>query len=908
MTSPARLPAPLIPLNTSVIKFDSVGGKGANLVALANAGFEVPNAFLIPTSAYREFVNGNQLTDRISRILAANDPNNPDDLETASGQIRKEFSAGEVSTGFLSSLGVGRRWLGGGPVAVRSSATAEDLPEMSFAGQQDTFLNVVGDRALAEAVVKCWSSLWTARAIGYRARNAIAHTEIALSVVVQQMVPSQASGVLFTANPLTGRRSEMVIDATLGLGEALVSGQVEPDHYVVDTDKGKIAKKTLGRKDVVIQGEAGGGVRTERRTAGDEQAIPDEIILQLANTGSQIEAHFNFPQDIEWAWADEKLYILQSRPITSLFPIPEGPDTDHAQVYFSFGAVQGLLAPMTPLGQDAIRLIFAGGSSLLGFDRTYKTQGVLYLAGERLWGNFTAVIHHPIGARLAPKVFPGIEPGSINALHTILNDPDIGAGSGQIRIGTFRRIGKFMVRLFRKIFYFARDPEVKAAEIREDYEAEVKNFKEKYAASDGEQISLEKGIEMYRQIYQSFIYVIPNVATGAAAGLLPLLILNRLSNHLTGSNQLALETTRGLPNNVTTEMDLALWETAKKIRSDSESLVTMASSPAQDLADAYLKGDLPETAQEAITAFMNDYGFRGLGEIDIGRPRWRENPTQIMQTLQSYLKITDASKAPDTIFQRGEKESQAAIAALETAARKTFAGKVKARVIRATARRVRALAGLRESPKYYIVKKMGIIRQALQDCGTRLAQEGKLEQANDLFYLHLDELEGFANGDQGNWQALIRERRETFEREMRRRQVPRMMISDGRVFYEGMGSAELEGDALQGSPVSPGVVEGTARVVFDPHEAEFSPGEILVCPGTDPAWTPLFLAAGGLVMETGGMMTHGAIVAREYGIPAVVGIDRATERIRTGDRIRVNGSTGLIEWVDYVHQKLSRSS
>ena len=667
---------------------------------------------------------------------------------------------------------------------------------------------------------------------------------------------------------------------------------------MVDTTQREISKKTLGSKDVIIHGEAGGGVRTEKGNAGDHQAIPDEIILQLADTGNQIEAHFNFPQDIEWAWAGEKLYILQSRPITSLFPIPKGPDTDQIQVYFSFGAVQGLLAPMTPLGQDAIRLIFAGGSSLLDFDLSYKTQGVIYSAGERLWGNFTALIRHPIGAKMALKVFPGIEPGSIDALNAILNDPDIGARSGRLRISTFRRIGKFMVKLFQKIFYFARNPEVKAAAIREDYEAEIKKFKEKYAAPEGEQINLKMCIEMYRQIYQSFIYVIPNVAAGAAAGLLPLLFLNRVSDHLTGSNQLALEITRGLPNNVTTEMDLALWETAKQIRSDADSLEAMTSSPAQGLADAYLKKRLPETAQKAIAAFMERYGFRGLGEIDIGRPRWRENPTQIIQTLQSYLKITDETHAPDVIFQRGEEQAVAAIADLENAARKTFAGRIKARIIRAASRRIRALAGLRERPKFSIVKKMGIIRQALLNCGAQLVLEGKLEQDDDLFYLHLDELESFSNGDRRDWKALICERRETFEREMRRKQVPRMMVSDGRVFYEGMSSSEVEGDAIQGSPVSPGVVEGTAHIVFDPHEADLSPGEILVCRGTDPAWTPLFLAAVGLVMETGGMMTHGAIVAREYGIPAVVGIDRATERIRTGDRIRVNGSTGLIEWRD----------
>lgn len=898
MTTPATLPAPLIPLHASQIEFESVGGKGANLAALAQAGFNVPDAFLVPTSAYREFVIENQLDKRILHILGSIDSSVPEELESASGQIRAAFSGGEISENLSGALEIGWRWLGGGPVAVRSSATAEDLPEMSFAGQQDTFLNVVGRQPLIEAVIKCWSSLWTARAIGYRHRNNIPQTEISLSVVVQRMVQSQASGVMFTANPLTGLRSEVVIDATLGLGEALVSGQVEPDHYVVDAHAGTITNKSLGNKSVVIHGKVEGGVRIEKVEAANQQAVPDEVILQLAETSKQIETIFDFPQDIEWAWADGELFVLQSRPITSLYPIPKGIPTGSLQAFFSFGAVQGILGPMTPLGQDAIRLIFAGGATLFGFHLDHKSQGVIYIGGERLWGNLTAVIRHPIGARLAPKIFPGIEPGSLDALDAILSDPKIEAGSGKLRLHTFRRIGKFALMMYRRFFYFARNPEVKAQEIKQNYEAEIENLRGKYFQNGPHLLDLDECIDLYRQIYQTFIYVIPNVAGGAAIGLIPLFFLNQFSKKLTSSNQLALEITRGLPNNVTTEMDLFLWDLAKQIRADDESLEVVTSNPAEVLAGDYLEGKLPESAQLALDTFMEKYGMRGLGEIDIGRPRWRENPSQILQTLQSYLKITDESSAPDVIFKRGEKEAKAAIAALEKAARQTFAGEIKAGIIRALSRRVRALAGLRESPKFYIVQVMGIIRRGLLDCGAQLVKGGKLAEEDDLFYLYLDELEAFAKDEQRDWKALVRERREGFEREKQRRQVPRLMVSDGRAFYEGMSAGGQEGGDLRGSPVSPGVVEGNARIVFDPHEADLSPGDILVCPGTDPAWTPLFLAAGGLVMEVGGMMTHGAIVAREYGIPAVVGVDQATSRIENGERIRVNGSTGLIERVD----------
>ncbi len=265
-------------------------------------------------------------------------------------------------------------------MAVRSSATAEDLPNLSFAGQQDTFLNVIGEGAVLEAVLKCWGSLWTARAIGYRARNNIPHEGLALAVVVQRMVESEASGVLFTANPLTGLRAESAIDAVFGLGEALVSGQVEPDHYVVDHQAGRIVKKALGAKALALHGDRGGGVAPSNRERSQEQALPDAQILELAELGQRVQAEYGFPQDIEWAWADGRFTVLQSRAITSLYPLPEKVPAEPLKVFFSFGAVQGMLDPMTPLGQDAIRMIFAGGARLLWLLRAQPAHAGRYLS------------------------------------------------------------------------------------------------------------------------------------------------------------------------------------------------------------------------------------------------------------------------------------------------------------------------------------------------------------------------------------------------------------------------------------------------------------------------------------------------------------------------------------------------
>ncbi|MBI9045522.1 MAG: hypothetical protein JEZ06_13610 [Anaerolineaceae bacterium] len=873
---------------------EMVGGKGANLSKLAQAGFPVPRAYFLTTRAFKMFVQENRLQRGIEELISDLDEDDPADLERVSEIIRTRFSAGRIPIEVQSVILEVYEKLGHAPLAVRSSATAEDLPEMSFAGQQDTFLNVIGVENILKAVIDCWSSLWTARAMGYRQRNRIPHSEVSLAVVIQEMVPSEASGVMFTANPLSGSRSELVIDATLGLGEALVSGLVEPDHYVVNLLDGKSLQKTLGSKHLVMHGQALGGVYSEEMDASDHQAVSDTQILELSDIGMRIAYLYAFPQDIEWAISKGKIHVLQSRPITALFPVPEGMPGQPLQAYFSFGAVQGLLGPMTPLGRDAIRYIFAGGASLFGFKETHHSQKTIHEAGGRLWGNLSGIIRNPPGRKMAARAFSAVEPGSIPALKKIIAEVELQSGKGKLSLDTLKRFAKFVFPIARNMIRSIRFPEGKVQGVLREAEGEIRILEERAGAFQGETPDLAHSSELFKQIYFSFIYAVPHIMGKALAGLLPMILMNKISNHFTGSGDKALEITRGMPNNITTEMDLFLWETANLIRKDASTTETMLKTEVQELGQLYLDGNLPQTAQEAIAVFMNKFGMRGVGEIDIGHPRWRENPSPIIQVLQSYLQIEDETLAPDVVFARGAQAAEAAILELETAARKTFAGKIKARLIRKIASIIRELAGLREYPKYHIINRMGIIRESLLASGADLVVQGILVQADDLFFLFSDELDALAKEELPDVKTLVSDRRADYASEERRRQVPRLILSDGRAFYEGLGKEEDGDGIIQGSPVSPGVVEGRVRVVLDPQHADLEPGEIMICPGTDPAWTPLFLAAGGLIMEVGGMMTHGAIVAREYGIPAVVGVDRATERFKTGQKITLDGSTGKI--------------
>ncbi len=430
---------------------------------------------------------------------------------------------------------------------------------------------------------------------------------------------------------------------------------------------------------------------------------------------------------------------------------------------------------------------------------------------------------------------------------------------------------------------------------REQSQRQLDSFLTDFSVRFDQADTLTKQILLLEEVLSSgfpfLLYnFVPVFGTGIAS-------LNLLLHLPTEGGPDPLTITRGLPHNVTTEMDLALWQVAQAIREDETAVSHVTHTDANTLAQEYLDIQLPEAAQTAVSHFLTQYGMRGLAEIDIGRPRWRENPIHIMQTVQSYLKINDPNMAPDAVFARGAVEAEAMIDPLATAVQRN-SNRVKAKLARIAARRVRTLAGLRETPKFAMMQMFGMARAKLLQSGQQLTANSVLSQPDDLFYFHLAELKELAAGDERDWIGLAAERRDLYAREKQRRQIPRLLLSDGHAFYEGTAVSDDENGDFSGTPVSPGSVEGVVRIVFDPHETQLLPGEILVCPGTDPAWTPLFLAAGGLITEVGGLMTHGSVVAREYGIPAVVGVHQATTRLQTGQRIRLNGSSGQIELLE----------
>ncbi|HEY8599860.1 MAG TPA: PEP/pyruvate-binding domain-containing protein, partial [Thermomicrobiales bacterium] len=819
-------------------------------------------------------------------------------LAALAADARAVLLAAPVPAAIASAIaaGYGALWADAPvPVAVRSSATAEDLPYASFAGQQDTYLNIVGHAAVIDAVRRCWASLWTDRAVTYRASNRIDPRGVRLAVVVQRMVASQVAGILFTANPLTGKRRQAVIDASPGLGEAVVSGAVNPDHFVVDTPTGAIVERRLGDKRVVIEAVAGGGTRrVETADATDAACLSDAQIGALVALGARVEAHYGTPQDTEWAIDPAgALWLTQSRPITTLFPLPENAPIgdDDLRVYFSFNVAQGVYGPLTPSGMQAFRLI--GSAVVTAFGRPpadrYIGPPIIAEAANRFYLDVTPLLRSTGGRRLAEQLLQHMEARTAAIVRRLDADPRL-ATVETPRGPLMRRVVGIAAR--NRVPFFLAQALVQPRAAR----GRVARLEGELRALGvvGPRASAAERLAAVERLFAA----IPRVLFGVGPVFVVGLAANALAGRLLGDlatpdeRQIAM---RALPHNPTTEMDLALWALAQRVRADADAERLVRATPPAQLAADYRAGLLLQVLQAGLADFLHTYGHRGVAEIDLGVSRWGEDPTHIFGVLANYLQLDNHESAPDRQFRRAATEARAMVAIV--AGRAGQRGRLRGALVGIALRRARALAGLREMPKNYVVLVLAEVRALLLPVGAELADAGRLAAPDDIFFLTLPEMYAAIGGvDQ---RALVRERRATHAQEQKRRHLPRILLSDG---TEPTGEAAVAADvgALTGTPASAGTVTATARVILDPTGARLEPGEILVVPSTDPGWTPLFLTAGGLVMEMGGAMSHGAVVAREYGIPAVVGVAEAIERIATGQRITVDGAAGTITIVDAV--------
>ncbi|MEV7899360.1 rifamycin-inactivating phosphotransferase [Streptomyces cyaneofuscatus] len=856
-----------------------VGGKGAQLGALSRIdGIRVPDGFCVTTDAFRRVVaRVPSLDDRLDR-LSRTDPDDREALRTLSADIRRAIEetsipadlAAEI-TGALARLGEGTA------VAVRSSATAEDLPTASFAGQQDTYLNVVGPAEVLRHVSRCWASLFTERAVAYRRRNGIDHRTVQMAVVVQRMVFPEAAGVLFTADPLTGNRRTATVDAGFGLGEALVSGLVNPDVFTVRG--GAVIARAIAAKQRAVHALPGGGTQEVEVDPQRQErpALTDAQVLRLVELGRRIEAHFGRPQDIEWCLADDGFRIVQSRPITTVYPIPHAGDQER-HIYVSVGHQQMMTDAMKPLGLSL-------------WQRTAMVP--MHEAGGRLFVDVTPRLASPASrAALLDLVGRG-DPLVRDALETVLDrddpvpplpdtglaEPPAGGASGPPAAGASAPSAE-------------ADPAI-VPELIERSRASVAALERDLRTRSGPALFdfLLEAFEEHKRVLGD-----PLSMRAITAGMEATWWLNDQLGEWLGEKNAADTLTLSAPGNITSEMGLDLLDVADVIRPHPEVVAFLkgVEKGAEDegFLDELAKLPGGTEAREAIDAYLDRYGMRCVGEIDITRPRWRERPTTLVPLILDNVRNFGPGAAAHR-FEEGRAKARQKEQDVLMRLRALPDGDRRAEAAKRMIDQVRAFAGYREYPKYGIVSRSFLYKQALLEEAGRLVQADVLSEREDIFYLTFPELHDVVRSQQAD-DRLIRRRKDAF-RSYETLTPPRVLTSDGEALTGAYRREDVPAGALAGLAVSTGTVEGTARVVLDLADADLGAGDILVTRFTDPSWSPLFVGVAGLVTEVGGLMTHGAVIAREYGLPAVVGVEGATRLIRDGQRIRVHGTDGYVE-------------
>ncbi len=825
-----------------------VGGKGAALGELSRIdGVAVPPGFCVTTDAFGRILAGAPpIEERLAR-LSRLAPGDGEAIRALSAEIRRAVEGIAIPDDVALAITRALARLGEqAACAVRSSATAEDLPTASFAGQYDSYLNVVGPEAVLEHVRRCWASLFSERAVTYRLRNGFEHGRVKMAVVVQQMVVPQAAGILFTADPVTSSRKVASVEASFGLGEALVSGLVNADTFKV-------------RDDEVVA----------RAAATNRPALTDAQVVRLVQLGRRIEAHFGHPQDIEWCLAEDDFWIVQSRPITTLFPIPEAADREN-HVYVSVGHGQMMTEAMRPLGVSVWQL---------------TAMAPMHEAGGRLFVDVTGRLASPRTRVGLLEVFGRGDPLIGDALQTVVERGDFlpsvpdespggpPPGGAPAQIDTDPAIVTELIERNRdSIAALKRDIQTKSGPALFDF-------------------LLEAFTEHKRVLGD------PLSHRAIMAGMEATWWLNEQLQAWLGEKNAADTLTLSAPGNVTSEMGLALLDVADVIRPHPHVVGFLQHVEDEGCEDEAFLDELAKLAggreaEAAIRGYLEKYGMRGVGEIDITRPRWTERPTTLVPVILDNVRNFTPGEA-NRRLEQGRQEARSKEQELLERLRASPDGLSKAEEAKRMIDRVRTFSGYREYPKYGIVARYFVYKQALLEEAERLVQEDVLRDKEDIFYLTFHELHDVVSTRRAD-QQLIRERKDAF-RSYQSLTPPRVLTSDGEVIAGAYRRDDVPTGALIGLTVSAGTIEGRARVIRDIAQADIEPGDILVTTYTDPSWTPLFLAVKGLVTEVGGLMTHGAVIAREYGLPAVVGVEHATNLIRDGQRIRVHGTDGYVE-------------
>ncbi|UYX49957.1 phosphoenolpyruvate synthase [Bacillus thuringiensis] len=849
-----------------------VGGKGLNLGELTNIqGIQVPEGFSVTTVGYEKAIEQNEAFQTLLQQLAILKIEDRDQIGKISKKIRESIMTVEIPVDVAESVAQSLSRFGDEHAyAVRSSATAEDLPYASFAGQQDTYLNIIGKEAILQHVRKCWASLFTERAVIYRIQNGFDHNQVSICVVVQRMVFPEASGILFTADPITSNRKVLSIDASFGLGEALVSGLVSADNYKVK--EGGITGKMIATKKLAIYALKEGGTETKQIAPNQQtvQTITNQQILQLARIGRQIEAYFGCPQDIEWCLADDTFYIVQSRPITTLYPIPEANDQEN-HVYISVGHQQMMTDAMKPLGLSFFLL---------------TTRAPMRKAGGRLFVDATQKLASPASRDFLINTLGKSDPLIRDALTTVIER------DGFIKLLPDDEKEK---SVSKSVPPASSQPQIEnnpaiVTDLIKNSQASIEELKRNIQTKSGSAV-FDFILEDIQQQLQKILFS-PQSTAVIMAGMNASSWVNEKMEQWLVEKNAADTLSQSVQNNITSEMGLALLDVADMIRPYPEVIAYLQHIEDDSFLDELVKFEGGDKARNAIYAFLNKYGMRCSGEIDITKTRWSEKPTTIIPMILNNIRDFEIG-AGKRKFEAGLQEALKKEEELLERLQHLPDSKQKIEETKRMISNIRNFIGYREYPKYGMINRYFIYKQAILKEAEQLVQNSVINEIEDIYYLTFEELREVVRTNKLDYKVIHKQKNDYKLYE--KLTLPRVITSDGEIITGKYKRENLPAEAIVGLPVSSGVIEGRARVILNMEDANLEDGDILVTAFTDPGWTPLFVSIKGLVTEVGGLMTHGAVIAREYGLPAVVGVENATKLIKDGQRIRVHGTEGYIE-------------
>ena len=908
----------ILPMDTTDDALELIGGKGRSLAKMSNAGFNVPSGFHLTADAYRAFVAENDLQDQIVSLAKPALDNGWVTFEPASAAIQKLITSREISEAIASQLRQAYASLAGDPaVAVRSSANAEDLPGLSFAGQQETYLNVKGGDALLKAVRNCWASLWTAQAISYRHENDIEQGSVAMAVVVQIMVPADVAGILFTANPATGERTEMIVNASFGLGEAVVGGQVTPDTFVVDRESKNVKETMIGPKEqmIVSDGEQGTKLTDVKVADRDQSSLSDALLKDLVELTLKVEKNYDgLPQDIEWAIVDGKISLLQSRPITNLPPPPlevEWNPPEEIPALVRRQIVENIPDPTCELF-DELYIRYS-----LRWDRTKEVSGYSTLHGFAFQimggGGITGTKEEwRADIRAAREKVAASAEGMAHEKHDLdlfvseLSDDDRtefqkmadDLNSDNLpNAVTVPESNDPTYTAFHKTF--TNDNQHR--DWRERAMPELEAATAKWAALDiagAADATLMDGIRELTEAEGWYWSGNGGHTFGVAKSVddqLQCFLRESLPDHNFTSGQFL----SGFKSRIMQAND-ELFEIAKVLRADEELNLLILATPAHRLmGELEARSDTKQILKD-IDTYLQRYGHQGYS-LDFCEPTQQEDPSALFVTLKNMVRREDYD--PKQHEQEAHRKKEKALKEIDELLEGLQRWQFRYRLWFAN-----KYYPMREESCFVLGMAWPALRPMAAELGRRMVEVGTFKQPNDVYHMYTAELEE-AMKSRGDNKAkpelgeLAQERRELRERRKRLHPPgtcpPEASEMPGIAFKETQIKNDDSSDTLMGIPVSPGSITAEASVIMNPSEfSNMVPGSILVCPMTSPAWTQLFAHAQGLVTDIGGILGHGSIVAREYGIAAVVGTGNGTQRIKHGQLIEVDGDSGTVKLLE----------